>query len=187
MLFAFRHLLIPACEMKFEITEALSILERTPAVLEALLSDLSDDWVMHNEGPDTWSPFDVVGHLIHGEKTDWIPRMEIILGEGDKRFVPFDRFAMFDDSKGKTMSDLLEEFRTLREANIARLKSVPDITDRLDATGIHPDFGEVTLGELLATWTVHDLNHLYQISRVMAKQFKTEVGPWVKYLRALEE
>jgi len=174
--------------MKFNITEATAILERTPSVLDALLQGLPDHWTTERlEGPDTWSPYDVVGHLIHGEKTDWIPRMEVILGDGDKHFVPFDRFAQYNTSQGKTLTQLLEEFRALREANLARLRSFDALENRLQETGIHPDFGEVTVLQLLSTWAVHDLNHIYQVTRVLAKHYKEDVGPWTRYLRILSE
>lgn len=172
--------------MPFDLETSLAILERTPSVLTTLLQNLPDDWTAPNEGGDTWSAFDIVGHLIHGEKTDWVPRMEIILSDvADKRFVPFDRFAQFQHSKGKALAQLLEEFRTLRAKNIEHLRDHALTEADLAKTGIHPDFGEVSLRQLLATWTVHDLNHLGQIARVMAKQYTEEVGPWREYLGIL--
>ena len=172
--------------MIFSIEHSIEILERTPDVLESLLKNLSDDWVMNNEGVNTWSPFDVVGHLIHGEKTDWIPRMEIILSnQPNKSFVPFDRFAQFKESKGKTINQLLDEFKTLRMKNVEILKSKNISANDLKLTGKHPAFGEVTLEQLLSTWLVHDLNHIYQISRAMASQYKEDVGPWIEYLKVL--
>ena len=173
--------------MKFTLEKSLEILERTPNVLIAMLQDISADWTSPNEGGDSWSVYDIIGHLIHGEKTDWIPRTEIILSENsDKKFTPFDRFAQFEDSKGKTLNQLLKEFKMLRERNIEQLRS-KKITDKnLEEIGIHPAFGNVTLSQLLSTWVVHDLNHIAQISRVMAKQFKVEVGPWTEYLRILQ-
>ena len=168
------------------LTEWLEVLERTPAVLEALLGHLSDHWTKGTEGPGTWSPFDVVGHLIHGERTDWIPRMEIILSDrADRAFVPFNRFAQFRDSEGKSLGDLLAEFRTLRASNLAHLRGRNLSDADLERTGTHPAFGTVTLRQLLATWTAHDLDHLMQISRVMAKQIGSDVGPWVEYLKVL--
>jgi hypothetical protein len=168
--------------MEFRIDESLKILERTPLVLETLLTDLKEEWTSNNEGEDTWSPYDVVGHLIHGEKTDWVPRMKIILGEGNhKKFTPYDRFAQFEESKGKTLAQLLREFKTLRRKNLKILKGQIINEKMLKSKGIHPEFGEVTLQQLLATWVVHDLGHLCQITRVMAKQYKEEIGPWVKY------
>ena len=173
--------------MKFTVDKSLEILERTPKVLITMLQDISADWTSPNEGGDSWSVYDIIGHLIHGEKTDWVPRTEIILSENsDKKFAPFDRFAQFEDSKGKTLNQLLTEFKTLRESNTEQLRS-KKITDKnLEEIGIHPAFGHVTLSQLLSTWVVHDLNHIAQISRVMAKQYKVEVGPWTGYLRILQ-
>jgi DinB superfamily len=167
--------------MLFNINESLKILERTPGILENLLTGLDEEWIFSNEGKDTWSPYDVIGHLIHGEKTDWIPRMKIILNEENKQFIPFDRFAQFENSKGKTMTELLGEFKRLRTENLRILGEISLTEEKLDRKGIHPEFGEVTLRQLLATWVVHDLGHLCQISRVMAKQYGGEIGPWVKY------
>ena len=173
--------------MKFTVDKSLEILERTPKVLITMLQDISADWTSPNEGGDSWSVYDIIGHLIHGENTDWVPRTEIILSENsDKKFARFDRFAQFEDSKGKTLNQLLKEFKMLRERNIEQLRS-KKITDKnLEEIGIHPAFGHVTLSQLLSTWVVHDLNHIAQISRVMAKQFKVEVGPWTEYLRILQ-
>jgi uncharacterized damage-inducible protein DinB len=167
--------------MQFNISESCEILERTPAVLITLLNNLDQKWISNNEGKNSWSPYDVLGHLIHGEKTDWIPRMLIILGEGDKKFTPFDRLAQFEDSKGKSMSELLDEFKSLRRESLIKLKSLHLSEQMLNMKGIHPEFGEVSLKQLLSTWVVHDLAHLCQISRVMAKQYGEEIGPWVKY------
>ena len=174
--------------MNFDLNNSLAILRRTPDILETLLKNLPDDWTMQNEGGKSWSPYDVVGHLIHGEKTDWIDRIKIILFEGpEKTFTPFDRFAQFKDSQGKTLNQLLQEFKTLRQANLKTLEGFKITSDMLDKTALHPSLGKVTLRNLLATWAVHDLNHIYQIVRVMAKNYKTEVGPWVQYLRLLNE
>ena len=173
--------------MQFELTRALEILQNTPSTLRSLLSGLSEDWTSVNEGGESWSVYDIIGHLIHGEKTDWVPRMEIILSEGDdKLFQPFDRFAQFEASKGKTLAQLLDEFSMLRTQNleILRLKNLSK--DYFNKNGIHPAFGEVTLSQLLATWVVHDLNHISQIARVLAHQYKEEVGPWVAYLKVLQ-
>lgn len=173
--------------MHFNLNNTFEILERTPKVLHTMLSGLPDEWITSNEGPDTWSPFDVIGHLIYGEKTDWMPRLEIILSDKvDKTFEPFDRFAQFRESKGKKMTQLLEEFQVLRDENVQRLLAQNLTDDDLSRTGIHPTFGEVTLEQLLATWTVHDLNHIAQISRVMAKQYDVEVGPWKEFLGILK-
>ena len=172
--------------MEFDLNKSLEILERTPRVLYTMLSGLSDDWVFNNEGSDTWSPFDVLGHLIHGERTDWITRTKIILESGGS-FEPFDRFAQLKESEGKNLDDLLEEFKLLRHKNLEELKAMYDLEGSLDKTGIHPEFGEVTLRQLLSCWTAHDLGHIYQISRVMAKNYKSQVGPWIKYLRVLND
>lgn len=173
--------------MHFNLAKSIEILERTPIVLEQMLSGLHTDWVMNNEGPDTWSPYDVLGHLIHGEKTDWIPRVKIILSDSnDKNFIPFDRFAQLTESKSKTITELLDEFKKLRNENLNYLRSLHLNEVELNKTGIHPAFGEISLQQLLATWAVHDLNHIAQIARVMAKQYEEAVGPWVKYLRVLQ-
>jgi len=172
--------------MIFSLDKAIELLERTPDVLNTMLLGLSADWTSPNEGGDTWSPYDVIGHLIHGEQTDWLPRAEIILSESvDKTFRPFDRFAQFEDSKGKSLAQLLDEFADVRSRNLERLRAFNLTDSDLGKKGIHPVFGEVTLSQLLATWAVHDLNHIAQISRVMAKQYKNEVGPWIEYLRIL--
>ena len=172
--------------MEFSLVKSIAILERTPFVVEMLLRELPDGWTMNNEGENTWSPYDIVGHLIHGEKTDWIPRMKIILGDGNKTFEPFDRFAQFNDSKGKTLSELMVEFKLRRKTSIEILKEADITEEQLRRTGIHPKFGAVTLEQLLAAWTVHDLNHLGQIVRVMAKQYSAEVGPWKEFLGILQ-
>ena len=174
--------------MDFNLDKSIEILERTPVVLEKMLSGLSDEWVMNNEGKDTWSPFDVVGHLIHGEKTDWVIRMEIILSDkANKKFVPFDRFAQLKDNKGKKLAQLLKEFARLRKKNIQILKAKKLTKKDLNKTGIHPEFGRVTLEELLATWVTHDLTHIGQMVRVMAKQYKKATGPWSEYLPLLNK
>lgn len=166
--------------------EAVAILTRTPGALDALLRGLPDGWIAANEGGDTWSPFDVVGHLIHGERTDWVPRARMILEHGDARpFDPFDRFAQQSASQGRTLGSLLDEFVALREENLRELAAL-GITDAdLDRRGRHPGLGTVTLRQLLATWTAHDLDHLMQISRVLARQYSDEVGPWRAYLRVI--
>lgn len=173
--------------MSFDLTKSIEILERTPAVITDMLRGLSEEWICHNEGGDTWSPYDIVGHLIHGERTDWITRMNIILSDSpDKRFQPFDRFAQIGESKGKSLSQLLDTFRLLREQNLEVLRSLNLTSEDLSKQGIHPAFGDVSLSQLLATWVVHDLNHIAQIARVMAAQYRTAVGPWVPYLRVLQ-
>ncbi len=172
--------------MQFTIDRSLAILARTPSVLEALLRDLPDDWVRADEGAATWSPFDVVGHLIHGERTDWIPRARIVLEHGESRpFEPFDRFAQFEASRGKRLGELLDEFAALRAANLQSLRAHGLAPADLARRGRHPELGTVTLEQLLATWVVHDLGHLAQITRTMAKQYGSAVGPWKAYLPVL--
>lgn len=170
----------------FVMEEAAAILERTPAALDALLRGLPDGLIAAHEGGETWSPFDVVGHLVHGERTDWMRRARIILEQGDARtFDPFDRFAQFRDSEGKTLAELLDEFAALRRANLEALAALRLSETDLDRRGRHPEFGTVTLRQLLATWVAHDLDHLFQISRVLARQYADEVGPWRAYLRVV--
>lgn len=166
----------------FDLEKSFEILERTPAILDAMLANLSQDWTTQNEGTDTWSPYDIVGHMIHGEKTDWIPRIKLILDGEQTPFVPFDRFAQFKESKGKSLTTLLKEFKILRTTNLAELERMHVTTDHLQLTGVHPELGTVTLQQLLATWTTHDLSHISQIARVIAKQYQEEVGPWMAYL-----
>lgn len=171
----------------FELRDGRAVLERTPATLRALLHGLDARWTDATEGPDTWSPFDVVGHLIHGERTDWIPRARIILAQGaSRRFEPYDRFAQFRESQGRSIAELLDEFTRLREANLALLAEWRLGDVQLALTGEHPAFGTVTLGQLLATWVAHDLGHIAQICRVMAKQYRHAVGPWREYLPILD-
>jgi hypothetical protein len=172
--------------MQFSLKNSVDVLSRTPGILELLLPGLDDEWVLSNEGGETWSPYDVVGHLIFGEKTDWIPRMKIILADGDRKFTVFDRFAQFEESKGKSLGDLLSEFKKLRSENLRILNAAKISDEMLQRKGIHPEFGEVTLQQLLSTWVVHDLAHLTQITRVMAKQYREEIGPWVKYFSVFE-
>ncbi len=173
--------------MIFSIFKSIEILQHTPDVLIAMLHNVSTDWTLNNEGGETWSVYDIVGHLIHGEKTDWVPRMEIILSDNaDKTFEPFDRLAQFENSKGKSFKQLLEEFKNLRQKNVDILLAKNLKASDFEKTGRHPVFGDVTLSQMLSTWTVHDLNHIAQISRVMAKQYKTEAGPWVAYLSILQ-
>ena len=172
--------------MKFDLVKTISVLERTPAVINTFLNGLSEEWTLQNEGENTWSPYDVLGHLVHGEKTDWIPRISIILNDDhDKTFEPYDRFAQFEMNKGKTLDELLVDFETLRKFNISYLKSRNLSENELTLKGNHPELGPVTISQLLAAWVVHDLGHIAQISRVMAKQYKEEVGPWPKYLTIL--
>ena len=173
--------------MHFTIEKSIEVLERTPAVLNSLLKGLSADWTSNNEGGDTWSVYDIIGHYIHGEKTDWVTRAKIILSAvADKRFEPFDRFAQFRDSEGKSLAQLLAEFEQLRKENINWLRAQQLTDSNLEQKGIHPAFGEVSLSQLLAAWVVHDLNHIWQISRVMANHYKADTGPWPAYLKILQ-
>jgi hypothetical protein len=170
----------------FTVDEATAILERTPAALDALLRGLPDGWVHAHEGGETWSPFDVIGHLVHGERTDWMPRLEIILDHGESQaFEPFDRFAQLNASAGRTLPDLLDEFAALRRDNLRNLRARRLTEADLERRGTHPGLGTVTLRQLLATWTAHDLDHVMQISRTLARQYTDEVGPWKAYLRVI--
>jgi len=172
--------------MEFQIEHARDILRRTPATLTSLLQDAPDEWVRSNEGPETWSPYDVLGHLIHGEETDWIPRAKIILEHGEERaFEPFNRVAMFEKSKGKSLRELLTTFDRLRAESLRQFDELNLTPELLSKRGKHPELGDVTLGELLATWVVHDLSHIGQIVRVMCKQYGDAVGPWRAYLPIL--
>jgi hypothetical protein len=172
--------------MEFELDQAIEILSRTPDALNRLLRDLPDSWTMSDEGPGTWSAFDVVGHLIHGEQTDWIPRARIILEHGESRaFEPFNREAMFEKSKGKSLSDLLDSFESLRRNNLKALAEMGLTEEKFALRGTHPSLGVVTLEQLLGTWVVHDLSHIAQIARVMSKQYDKEVGPWKAFLPIL--
>ena len=174
--------------MEFNLAKSIEILERTPSVFKRLLSNLSPEWTHRNEGENTWSAYDIIGHLIHGEKTDWIPRMEIILQHGvNETFTPFDRFAQFKESKGKDLEELLEEFQQLRDRNVQKLRSLKLSEADLQKKGMHPELGVVTLEQLIATWTVHDLGHIHQMTRVMVKLYKDEVGPWKQYLGILSK
>ena len=173
--------------MSFDLADSVALLERTPAALAALLRGLPDSWVLAREGEGTWSPYDVVGHLIHGEETDWIPRLRHILAGKEEPFERFDRTAQFRESRAKTLEQLLATFSGLRAASVSELKSL-DLTDRdLKRPGTHPELGAVTLGQLLATWVVHDLDHVGQIARTMAKAYRDDVGPWIAYLSILND
>ena len=173
--------------MDFDLTRTLELLERTPATLRALLGGLSDGWTTANEGPETFSAFDNLAHLVHGERTDWIPRARIILAQkASRRFDPFDPFAQYHESAGKSVAELLDEFDALRGDNLTVLRSW-QLTDReLALEGEHPSLGTVTLRQLLSAWTVHDLGHIAQTSRVIAKQYRDAVGPWRQYLPVLD-
>jgi hypothetical protein len=167
--------------------ECLSVLMRTPATLDSLLRDLPEAWTAATEGPGTWSPYVVVGHLIHGEMADWMPRLAIILEHGPSRpFDPFDREAQFREGDGKSLSTLLDEFSALRRDNLARLRAMNLQPAQLELKGAHPALGPVTVRQLLATWTAHDLAHILQVSRVMARRYKQEVGPWAEYLSVMK-
>ena len=173
--------------MKFQIEKAVEILSQTPATVKSLLGNLSDDWIESAPGSENWSPFDIIGHLIHGEETDWIPRAEIILGQGaNPAFEPFDRFAQFETSKGKTLNDLIEIFAASRAKNLEILRQMNLTEEKLKLKGIHPELGEVTLEQLLATWVVHDLNHIKQIVTVLAYKYADNVGAWKEYLSILQ-
>ncbi len=173
--------------MEFDLTRAIEILERTPATFAALLGGLPDAWTLPNEGPDTFSAFDNLGHLIHGERTDWIPRARLILAQGaNRRFEPYDRFAQYRESEGKTTAQLLDEFARLRAENLTTLRGWRLGPGELALEGEHPALGAVTLAQLLATWVAHDLGHIAQTTRVMAKQYRDAVGPWRAYLPLLE-
>ena len=172
--------------MEFQLDKATEILRRTPATLDSLLRDLPEGWTLANEGSETWSPFDILGHLVHAEEADWIPRARIILEYGEKRaFEPFDRFAMFEKSRGKSLGDLLDRFKLLRGENLKELEKMNLTPELLGKQGMHPDLGAVTLSQLLSTWVVHDLGHIGQVVRVMAKQYKEAVGAWQAYLPVL--
>ena len=166
--------------------EATAILARTPATLDAMLRGLPDGWIAANEGGETWCPFDVIGHLIHGERTDWLPRARIIVRHGETRpFDAFDRFAQFRASQGRSLAELLDDFAALRATNLRDLEALALTESDLDRRGVHPELGVVTMRQLLATWVAHDLDHVVQISRVLARQYSDEVGPWRAYLRII--
>ena len=173
--------------MDFQISKTIAILSQTPTTVKSLLGNLSDEWNFAPDGEDSWSPFDIIGHYIHGEETDWITRAKIILSQGENlTFEPFDRFAQLDKSEGQTMSELLETFANLRQKNIEILKSWKLTDEQLKLKGIHPELGEVTLEQLLATWAVHDLTHVRQLVSVLAKQYAENVGAWKQYLTILQ-
>lgn len=173
--------------MDFQISKTIEILSQTPPTVKSLLGNLSDEWNFAPDGEDSWSPFDIIGHYIHGEETDWITRAKIILSQGENlTFEPFDRFAQLDKSEGQTMSELLETFANLRQKNIEILTSWNLTDEQLKLKGIHPELGEVTLEQLLATWAVHDLTHVRQLVSVLAKQYTENVGVWKQYLSILQ-
>lgn len=173
--------------MPANIQDTIALLTRTPAALDALLRGLPERWTQRNEGDNTWTPYDVVGHLLHGEQTDWIPRARRIMKEGEsKPFEPFDRTAQQRESRGKSLGQLLDEFARLRGDNIRELRAMNLKPEDFEKRGMHPSLGSVTLSELLATWAAHDLTHLHQISRIMAHQYRDSVGPWEKYLGVMK-
>ncbi len=173
--------------MAFNYDRVIRVLEQTAPTLDSMLSSLPGALTDANEGPNTWSAFDIMGHLIHGEKTDWIPRIEIILFAEDKQFEPFDRFAQERESVGKNLTELRQEFRDLRDQNLVQLESLNLDQKHFALQGIHPEFGAVSISQLLSAWAAHDLGHIYQVSRVIAKQFKEDSGPWPRYLRVLTD
>jgi hypothetical protein len=173
--------------MPHTLDATLALLGRTPAALNGLLRDLPDVWTRTNEGEATWSAFDVVGHLVYGERTDWLPRTKIILEFGETRpFDPFDRWGHVREVEGKALGELLDEFSRLRSANLDSLRALNLSASDLDKRGRHPGLGLVTLSQLLASWPVHDLTHLHQISRVLAHQYREDVGPWTQYMGVMQ-
>lgn len=174
-------------DAQYNLDDGVAILERTPASLKALLSGLPETWIRATEGKGTWSPFDVIGHLIHGERTDWIPRARHILAGDTRRFESFDRMAQFTESEGKSLGELLDTFAELRRENLAAMVDMNLTEADLERKGLHPELGVVTLGQLLATWVVHDLDHVSQIARTMAKAYREATGPWTAYLSILRD
>lgn len=173
--------------MQFELVRSVAVLERTPSTLRTMLAGLPREWIDATEGPETWSAYDIVGHLIHGERTDWIPRARIILEQGtNRRFTPFDRLAQFRESQGKSLQQLLDEFSRLRAESLITLAGFELDDAKLALEGEHPAFGAVTLRQLLSTWVAHYLGHIAQIARVMAKQYRDAVGPWREYLPVMD-
>ena len=174
-------------EQSIRIEDAVALLSRTPAALNALLRDLPETWTLRNEGEKTWSAFEIVGHLIHAERADWIPRVKMVLESGETRdFEPFDRWGHEREMQGKTLGQLLDEFARARTQNLSELRGLNLSREDLERQGRHPSLGVVRLSELLATWAAHDLTHLHQLSRVMAHQYRGAVGPWREYLGVLK-
>jgi len=172
--------------MEHDLRDTLALLARTPAVLDALLRDMPDTWTVRNEGAESWTAFDVVGHLIHAERTDWMTRAWMIVQFGETQtFQPFDRWAQIEENQGKSLNELLTVFARMRSASLDALRALNLRQEDLDRRGSHPSLGAVTLSQLLATWAVHDLTHLHQLSRLMAYQYRDAVGPWSKYLGVL--
>jgi len=173
--------------IQHDLENTIALLTRTPATLDALLRDLPEAWTLRNEGQNTWSALDVVAHLIHGERTDWMPRVKMVLESGETRtFEPFDMLGGLRESQGKSLSELLDEFARLRSENMGELRALNLRPADLELRGRHPEFGTVTLSALLATWPAHDLTHLHQISRILAHQYRDAVGPWSAYLGVLQ-
>jgi uncharacterized damage-inducible protein DinB len=173
--------------MEHNLQHTIALLTHTPAALNTLLRDLPEDWTSRNEGENTWTVFDVIGHLVHGERTDWMARARTVLRFGEtKEFEPFDRLGQKRESRGKSLGQLLDEFSRLRSENLAELRQLNLQKEELARRGKHPALGAVTLSELLATWAAHDMTHLHQISRIMAHQYREAVGPWSKYLGVLQ-
>lgn len=174
--------------MFLKMDEAIEVLERTPKLLDGFLSGLSDAWLHCNEGEGTWNVSEVIGHLIEGEKYNWIPRLELMLQESENNAFPaFDRYSHLKDSSGITIDEKLAEFTSLRIANIDKLKALITDERHFELTGIHPEYGEVKVRELISTWAVHDLTHITQITRVMANRYREDVGPWKSYLGILKK
>ena len=172
--------------MKQNLQDTIALLERTPPALDALLRGLPQSWTHRNEGESTWTAFEIVGHLIHGDRTDWIPRVKRVLDDGDRKpFEPFDRLGQRREIEGKSLEQLLDEFRRIRAEKLGELRALKLKPEDMQRRGMHPALGPVTLGHLLATWAAHDMTHLHQIARVMAHQYREEVGPWEKYLGVL--
>lgn len=173
--------------MQQNLQNTIALLSRTPRALDALLRDLPEDWIFRNEGDKTWSTFDVLGHLIHGERTDWMPRARMVLQFGEsKAFEPFDRWAQVRESQGKSLPQLLDEFSSLRAENLRELRDLNLRSEDFERRGRHPALGVVTLSQLLAAWAAHDLTHVHQLSRIMAHQYREAVGPWSAYLGVLQ-
>jgi hypothetical protein len=173
--------------MEFELATGIAVLERTPHALRAMLSGLEPAWTDATEGPETWSPYIIVGHMIHGERADWITRAHLIRAQGaNRRFDPFDRLAQFRESQGKSLATLLDEFSELRAASLATLAGWQLTDAQLALTAEHPAFGEVSMRQLLSTWVAHDLGHIAQVARVMARQYRDAVGPWRAYLPVMD-
>ncbi len=172
--------------IKFNIEDAVKILQRTPDLLGLQLLGLSEEWINNNEGEDTWSPYDVIGHLIHGEQTDWMIRAMVILEAQDKKFKPFNRFSQLESDQLESIENLLSKFKNLRNKNLEKLKKLNLNQSQMTLVGVHPDFNEVTLQQLLSAWVVHDLGHLNQINRVLAKNYRDEVGHFIDYLNILK-